>query len=351
MNPPVRSFMVRATTDVHARNEYAFGRGLRPRPWAMLRCNGSERPARAKRELRAFVLAELRWRRAQPMNALLTEVHSESAQVDPSISQRQSRPVPLRGVAAAATGSASGDPTAQQSARLSLIRITRAVAVAITVLIAALSFVLSFSSLTDLAARTVWPGRLAWLWPVIIDGTIILATMALVAFSAYPEQRRARFYFWTLLSAGAAVSVSGNAVHAMLPNAQLQSQPLGSWGAAAIACVPPIALVLVTHALSTLWRFTPYERPDEATALQDHALALAAERLERWDAVAAAVHERGQMLSHPSAKIADVLRLLHDTQPPLALRQVGQQVGLHHDVVARIRDAAKAVLDERTTQD
>ncbi len=66
--------------------------------------------------------------------------------------------------------------------------------------------------------------------------------------------------------------------------------------------------------------------------------------------MAAAIHERGQMLSHPTAKIADALRMLHDTQPPLALRQIGQQLGLRHDTVARIRDAAKAVLDERTDE-
>jgi hypothetical protein len=222
--------------------------------------------------------------------------------------------------------------------------------VGITVLIAVLSFALSFSSLADLAARTVWPGKLAWLWPVIIDGTIVLATMALVAFSAYPEQRGPRRYFWALLTVGAAVSVTGNALHATLPNSQVPEQPVGSWGAAALACVPPIALVLVTHALSILWRFTPHDRPDEVAQRQDDALALAAERLERWEAVAAAIHERGQMTSYPTAKIADALRLLHDTQPPLALRQIGQQLDLRHDTVARMRDAAKAVLDARLEQ-
>ncbi|BBY96410.1 hypothetical protein MGALJ_60790 (plasmid) [Mycobacterium gallinarum] len=288
------------------------------------------------------------------MTALITDAARDaSGSAEPLVEVATSRPFPTPRETTAVDMSAAQparDRRAQQAARLSLVRMTRATAVGITVLIAALSFVLSFSSLADLAARTVWPGRLAWLWPVIVDGTIVLATMALVAFSAYPEQRGPRRYFWALLGAGAAVSVAGNAVHAMLPNANLPDQPLGSWGAAAIACVPPIALVLVTHALSILWRFTPYERPDERAQRQDEALALAAERLERWDAVAAAIHERGQMLSHPTAKIADALRMLHDTQPSLPLRQIGQQLGLRHDAVARIRDAAKAVLDERTDE-
>ncbi|AFM20655.1 Protein of unknown function (DUF2637) (plasmid) [Mycolicibacterium chubuense NBB4] len=241
-------------------------------------------------------------------------------------------------------GLSPADRREQQSARLSLVRLTRSTAVAITVVIGASSFVLSFSSLRDLAARTAWPGYLAWLWPVIVDGAIILATMALVAFSAYPEQRSARRYFWTLLTVGACVSVSGNAVHAMIPNPAVPTPPLGPWFAAAIACVPPVALVGATHALSILWRFTPYEKPDEQAQLQNSALALAAERLDRWDAVAAAIHERGSMMSYPTQTIAAVLRHLHDHQPPLPLRQIGEQVGIRHDAVARIRDAAKAVL-------
>lgn len=247
---------------------------------------------------------------------------------------------------AASYAAMTGDRVRQQQARLSLVRLTRATAVAITILIGAASFVLSFSSLCDLAARTVWPSHLAWLWPVIVDGAIILATMALVAFSAYPEQRSARRYFWALEVVGAAVSVSGNAVHAMLPNPALPVQPFGTWFSAVIACVPPIALVGATHALSILWRFTPYEKPDEQAQLKDSALALAAERLDRWDAVAAAIHERGLMTSYPSATIVDVLRLLHDHQPALPLRQIGEQVGIRHDAVARIRDAAKSVLDQ-----
>lgn len=104
----------------------------------------------------------------------------------------------------------------------------------------------------------------------------------------------------------------------------------------------PIALVGATHALSILWRFTPYGKPDERAQLSNSALALAAERLDRWDAVAAAIHERG----YPTSTIVDVLRLLHDHQPPLPLRQIGEQVGVRHDAVARIRDAARSVLDQ-----
>lgn len=284
------------------------------------------------------------------MTALPSERTRETATGDLSMAEkREMLPAQPSATGIGVAGLHSGRVyQAQQAARLSLVRLTRATAVAITVFIAAISFVLSFASLADLAARTVWPGRLAWLWPIIVDGTIVLATMALVAFSAYPEQRGPRRYFWALLAAGATVSVAGNALHAMLPT-EMAGQPLGSWGAGALACVPPLALVLVTHALSILWRFTPYEQREVAMQQhQDEALVLAAERLQRWDAVAAAIHERGQLQSHPTATIADALRMLHDTHPAPPLRQIGQHLGLRHDAVARIRDAAKAVLDERT---
>src|SRR3954469_2781506 len=53
---------------------------------------------------------------------------------------------------------------------------TRVAAVLITVGIGAASFVLSFAALRDLASRAGIPGQLAWLWPMIVDGTILQAT-------------------------------------------------------------------------------------------------------------------------------------------------------------------------------
>lgn len=243
----------------------------------------------------------------------------------------------------------AGDRMQQHAARLSLVRRTRMTAVIIDVVICAAACVLSFSALREVAARTAWPGHLAWLFPVIVDGTQVLASMALVAFSAYPEQRSARRYFWALLTLGVTASVSGNAIHALMPNPDLPAQPFGPWIAVAIGCVPSLAVVGTTHALSILWRFVPYEKPDERAQLKERALALAAERLDRWDAVAAAIHERGLMTNYETATIVDVLRLLHDQQPQLPLRQIGEQLGIRHDAVARIRDAAKAVLDQTGT--
>jgi succinate dehydrogenase hydrophobic anchor subunit len=171
---------------------------------------------------------------------------------------------------AAKSQSPSAKPSSTGSSRNGLseqsaVRVTGAAAVLITVVIALASFILSFSSLWNLAARSAWPTRLAWLWPVIVDGTIVLATMAIVALASYRHQRGNRRFFWAVLCAAAVVSVSGNAVHALIPGAA----PLVPWLSAAIACVPPIALLATTHSLAILWRLRP-DRPDPVTQIQAH---------------------------------------------------------------------------------
>lgn len=56
-------------------------------------------------------------------------------------------------------------------------------ALAMTALLAACAFILSFEALRDLAIRSGIPHHMAWLWPVVVDVTIAQATMALLALS------------------------------------------------------------------------------------------------------------------------------------------------------------------------
>ena len=65
-----------------------------------------------------------------------------------------------------------------------------------------------------------WP---SWLWPLIIDGTIILATLGIVALAPYRDQLRNRGFFWVVLGIAALVSVGGNLLHAWLATDQLAS--------------------------------------------------------------------------------------------------------------------------------
>ncbi len=53
--------------------------------------------------------------------------------------------------------------------------------VAGTVFIAADAFWLSFTSLADLARRSGIGVEQAWAWPLIVDGAIVVSTVAVVA--------------------------------------------------------------------------------------------------------------------------------------------------------------------------
>ena len=80
----------------------------------------------------------------------------------------------------------TGEPTTGTAEVPALVRASRALAVAITAAIAVSSFILSFAALSDLARRTgSWTGWLPYLWPGIVDGAIVLATMGILATAAY----------------------------------------------------------------------------------------------------------------------------------------------------------------------
>lgn len=112
-------------------------------------------------------------------------------------------------------------------------------AVAGTVFIAAGAFWLSFTSLADLARRSGIGSGQAWAWPLIVDGIIVVATVAVVALSG----NRAAWYPWALLVGGAVVSVAANAIHAVLG----ADADVPSALAALVAAVPPVVLLAITH--------------------------------------------------------------------------------------------------------
>lgn len=148
-------------------------------------------------------------------------------------------------------------------------------AVAGTVFIAAGAFWLSFTSLADLAARSGIGAGQAWAWPLIVDGVIVVSTVAVVALAG----ARAAWYPWTLLAGAAAVSVTANSIHAVVA----ADADVPSFLAAAVAAVPPLVLLAITH-LTVLLIRTPEVSAvaDETTgppSLQKSAMAL---REEGW---------------------------------------------------------------------
>ncbi|MGV8874992.1 MAG: DUF2637 domain-containing protein [Rhodococcus sp. (in: high G+C Gram-positive bacteria)] len=137
-----------------------------------------------------------------------------------------------------------------------VLRATLVSAVVITTVIGIASFVLSFAALWDLATMAGVPRSLSWLWPVIVDGTILQATISVIALAQFEDQRSGRRFFWGVLITAALVSIGANAMHAFISDAGTLHPALS----AAIATVAPVSLLAATHGLGILVRI-PAELP------------------------------------------------------------------------------------------
>ncbi|AZH79048.1 excisionase [Microbacterium sp. Y-01] len=138
-------------------------------------------------------------------------------------------------------------------------RVAVVTAVAGTVFIAADAFWLSFTALADLARRSGVDAGQAWAWPLIVDGIIVVATVAVVALAG----QRSAWYPWGLLAAGALVSVTANAIHAVVA----ADADVPGVLAACVAAVPPLVLLAITHLTVILTRPLPVSiEPAEESA-------------------------------------------------------------------------------------
>lgn len=136
--------------------------------------------------------------------------------------------------------------------------VVRAVPLAAFAAIAAAAFVQSFEALRDVAADVgaVAP-HLAWLTPLLIDGTIVAASAVLWSRALDREQHRAAL---GVVAGAGMVSIGANMLHA---------DP--SWIARGIAALPPVALLVsVELAMAELrHRMRHPHRPPVTTPPQD----------------------------------------------------------------------------------
>lgn len=130
------------------------------------------------------------------------------------------------------------------------------------------AFLLSFAALRDLAALAGVPAGQAWLWPLIVDGVILEATISVVALrdGAAPARR----FAWLLLASGAGVSVAANITHALVTS----DDRVPALVAALVASVPPLVLVAMTHLTVELIRNTTPTPPTHAAVPEEAAAAL-----------------------------------------------------------------------------
>ena len=146
-----------------------------------------------------------------------------------------------------------------------------------TVFIAAGAFWLSFTALADLARRSGIDAGQAWAWPLIVDGIIVVATVAVVALAS---QRRPTWYPWTLLAAGAVVSVTANAIHAIIA-ADADVPPVL---AASVAAIPPLVLLSITHLTVILTRPVPEPATADVPAASEVEVPVASASERRAEA-------------------------------------------------------------------
>lgn len=113
-------------------------------------------------------------------------------------------------------------------------RISPAKATAIaSVGVGAIAFWMSFTSLSDLASMYGVEGAQSRGLPLVVDGLTVVSTIGAATL------QRGRWFAWALLLVSTAVSVVGNATHAVVTN--------GSPIAVGIAVTPPLFLIAVTH--------------------------------------------------------------------------------------------------------
>ena len=92
------------------------------------------------------------------------------------------------------------------------------------------AFFLSFESLKDLAVQIGVAGEIAWLYPAIIDGAIIVFSLSVLRANLTRERT---MYPWVLVSGFTLLSVVLNIIHA-------QKELLAQF----LAAIPPVALFL-----------------------------------------------------------------------------------------------------------
>lgn len=229
-----------------------------------------------------------------------------------------------------------------------VLRATLVSAVVITTVIGIASFVLSFAALWDLATMAGVPRSLSWLWPVIVDGTILQATISVITLAQFEEQRSGRRFFWWVLVIAALVSIGANALHAFISHAGVLHPALS----AAIATVAPVSLLAATHGLGILVRI-PSRTPE--TDVEQSAEPLSWNEFEQFPVKpAVSQHPDADRVTAPIARPEPITR----TEPPARTEPAArtEPITRTHAAPAELtaeplEDVDRWILDEQRVDD
>nr|QTK22473.1 putative membrane protein [Rhodococcus sp. B2] len=150
---------------------------------------------------------------------------------------------------------------------------------AMTLVLAALAFTLSFDALRQLTLEIGVRPELAWMAPVALDVAQAAAALALVALGTDDEFRGARLYCKALATGTVLLSVAGNGYHAFRLAGQRHAQaaagvdvgyqPQPAAIAACIAMIVPLLFLALLHLFTTIVRALAVERGRYHEAVHD----------------------------------------------------------------------------------
>lgn len=202
-----------------------------------------------------------------------------------------------------------------------------------TFLIAFLAFVLSYSKLTDLAVRAGYTAEMSHLWPLIVDGLAVVATLGVL------RLRERRWYAWSLLVASTSVSMAAAVTSALFPVGDLPAV-----ASALVSVVPPLCLLVAPHLAVQLMR----ESQDEAVEVAPEVAPVVEPIVAPVEVatpvvstvvavekpvVKVAPKVAPKVVAAPATKRVEALRLVNETD--LSFREIAAKVGTSDMSVGR----------------
>ena len=217
-----------------------------------------------------------------------------------------------------------------------------------TILLALGAFWLSFTTLRDLAILSGIPEAQAWIWPLIVDGVILEATISVVALR--DSARTARRFAWLLLGAGAGVSVAANITHAVVA----ADTRVPALIAALVASVPPLVLLAMTHLTVELTRNTTpsptVQEPSIRPLVPAESTVAMTDNLDRSEQDAIPKPQEMTVAARPELSVAEQpltarggsgqqgdarARALALSAEGVSKRQIAARLGVHPTTVGR----------------
>lgn len=148
----------------------------------------------------------------------------------------------------------------------------------VVVLVAIGAAILSFDALTALAQASGIRPEFSWIWAIVIDGFIMVATLA--TFALQNRSKSSRYYAWTTLAIFVVFSILGNAWHAAISKTDFV---LPIWVSVIVTAIPPLALFLAIHLLVIMVSPTQEQREEFArqTSKRERLRKLEEKELEK----------------------------------------------------------------------